>query len=274
MPLPPPSPHSAVVVTGASSGIGEALARELADRGHGLVLVARDRERLEALAAELAPARADVAAADLTDEAERESLVERLAVADRTLDGLVNCAGTASGGHGFASLPQDRERFIVGVNVAALHHLTGAFLPGMVERGAGSVLNVGSIAGTLPTPGLATYAATKAFVNAFTEALHAELAGTGVTATLLRPGPVRTPIWARAGLGAIPRRLDPVFMDPEPVAREAVDAMEHGVRTVTPGNRNRAFAVAGRLVPRGLVLPAGRVAQRAFERAGGPERPR
>jgi len=274
VPLPPPSAHTAVVVTGASSGIGEAVARELAGRGHGLIAVARDGAALEALAAEFAPAQVDVEVADLADGREREALLERLRGAERTLDGLVNSAGTASGGRGFAALRQEREREIVAVNVAALHHLTRALLPAMVARGSGAVLNVGSIAGTLPTPGLATYSAAKAFVNAFTEALHAELRGTGVTATLVRPGPVRTPIWARVGLAAILRRVDPVFMDSEPVAFEAVDAMERGDRTVTPGRRNRAFAAFGHLTPRRIALPLAVTAQRGFERAGGPEPPR
>lgn len=255
MALPPPSAGTVVIVTGASAGIGAALARELAARGHGLVVVARRRERLQALAAELAPVPVDVEAVDLADEAARTALAARLLASDRAITGLCNAAGLAAGGRRFDALPLDREREIVKLNVEALHHLTGALLPALVERGAGSVLNLGSIAGAAPLPGLATYAATKAFVNSFSEALHAELRGTGVSVTSLQPGPTRTSLWDSADLEDVPRRARPFFMDTTPVARAAVDAMERGARTATPGLRNVAAVLGWRLMPRGALLP-------------------
>lgn len=248
MALPPPSPDAPVVVTGASAGIGTALARELSRRGHRLVLVARSRERLEALAHELG--NAEVETADLTDDAEREALIARLG----TPAGLCNNAGIATGGR-FTELPLDRERALVQLNVAAVHHLTGALLPGMVARGSGAILNVTSIAGAQPVPGLATYAASKAFVTSLSEAVHAELHGTGVSVTALCPGPTRTALWEKADMDEVPEKAGRFFMDAEPVARAAVDAMERGARTATPGVRNQLVSLGGRLIPRSVLLP-------------------
>lgn len=254
MALPPPTSDSAVVVTGASSGIGRALARELAGRGHGLVLVARRRERLEALAAELDHVRVDVRPADLTDPEARGRLVEDLLAADRRIAGLCNNAGVAAGGR-FTTNRLEREQRLVRLNMEAVHHLAHAFLPGMIERGGGAILNVASIAAAQPVPGLATYAATKAFVASLSEAIHAELSGTGVSVTALCPGPTRTALWGKADLEEAPRRGRPFFMDVGPVARDAVDAMERGARTATPGAQNRLASLGGRYLPRTVLLP-------------------
>lgn len=257
MSLPSPAPDATVVVTGASSGIGAELARELVRRGHGVTLVARRRDRLDALAAELLEIRdiaADVVAADLGEPSGRGELLA--ALERRTVAGLCNNAGFASFGW-FWQLDQAREREEVAVNVVALHELTGALLPAMVKRGVGAVLNVGSIAGAQPLPANATYAATKAFVNSFSEALHAELSGTGVSCTLLTPGPVRTEFADRAGIADIEDGSPGLFWEtPQNVARQAVEGMERGRRVVVPGLPAKLASAGGRFSPHSVLLPA------------------
>src|ERR687894_1043919 len=190
MALPPPTIDTTVLVTGASSGIGAELARELAGRAYNVVLVARRADRLEALAEELRLTHgihADVEPCDLTDPDARRDLVARLEAGEREVVGVCNNAGFGT----VAPLHEsdlEREQQVVRLNVEAVHHLTGAFLPRMVERGEGAILNVASTAAFQPLPGFATYAATKAFVQSLSEAVHAELGGTGVTVTCLCPG--------------------------------------------------------------------------------------
>ena len=168
---------------------------------------------------------------------------------------MCNSAGFGSFGR-FADLPLEREQTVVRLNAEALHHVCGAFLPRMVEHGVGAVLNIASTAAFQPVPGLATYAATKAFVQSFSEAVHAELEGTGVSVTCLSPGPTRTRFGRVAGLEASDH-VAPGFLFSEPadVAREAVDGMVAGRRSVVPGVQNKLSAAGGRLVPRMLLLP-------------------
>jgi short-subunit dehydrogenase len=258
MSLPAASTTSTVLVTGASSGIGEELARQLAARGHNLTLVARRREPLETLADELRRAhgiRADVRTADLADADARSELIAALLDGPLEVVGVCNNAGYGSVGR-FHELPLEREQHMIRLNVEALHELTGAFLPRMVERGTGAILNLASTAAFQPVPSLATYAATKAFVSSFSEAVHAELAGTGVSVTSLCPGPTRTEFGDRAGvgelIGAVPARTLSAAPD---VAREGIDAMTAGRRAVVPGLQNKASAFGGRLVPRTVLLP-------------------
>ena len=192
MSLPKPAPDADVVVTGASSGIGTEIAKGLAKRGHNLVLVARRRERMEALAAELQAAhnvKVIVHALDLGSSDERDALVADLRATGRTISGMCNCAGFGTSGE-FKDLPLQRERDQVELNVVALLDLTHAFLADMVHAGAGAVLNVASIAAFQPLPNMAVYSASKAFVQTFSEAVHEELRGTGVSCTALCPGPV------------------------------------------------------------------------------------
>jgi len=271
MSLPSPTPDSTVIVTGASSGIGAELARDLARRGYGLTLVARRRERLTELADECRRRHGvavDVRAADLSKPASRTRLITAMHASPTRVVGLCNNAGFGSFGR-FQNLPLETETEQVRLNVDALHELTGAFLPDMVLRKQGAILNTGSIAGFQPLPANATYAATKAFVNSFSEAVHTDLAGTGVSCTALCPGPVRTEFGEVAGLGAA-NGAGPDFLwgSPDDVARAGVEAMIKGRRSVIPGLSNRAAALGGRLTPRTLLLPLARLATRNSPRGG------
>jgi len=195
--LPDPAPDRAVVVTGASSGIGAEIARELHRRGHQVVLVAPSADRLEALAAELGEGRARPAV-DLSDRPSRAVVLDRVAELGCTPNILVNNAGLSTVGPVAASDP-DAEMNVIEVDLAAVADLCSRFLPGMIERGRGAVLNVASTAAFQPVPGQAAYGAGKAFVLSYTHSLAAELRGSGVTATALCPGPVHTRFGATAG---------------------------------------------------------------------------
>jgi len=258
MSLPAAAPDQTVVITGASSGIGAELARQLASRGHGVTLVARRRERLDELAAELDGVRADVEPCDLADAGDRARLIETLQGGDRAVVGVCNNAGYGTVGS-FAEADLEREVGEVRLNCEALLELTGAFLPGMVERGAGAVLNVASTASFQPLPGMATYAATKAFVRSFSEAVHAGLSGTGVSVTALCPGFTESEFAQTAGAGSFEAKMPGfVMLDVKDVAREGVDGMERGARSVVPGTVHKAHAFSSRFVPNTLLLPIAR----------------
>jgi short-subunit dehydrogenase len=258
MALPAPTIDTAVLVTGASAGIGAELARELALRSYNVVLVARRTERLVELAEELRLSHgvhADVEPCDLTDADARRELVARLREGERDIAGVCNNAGFGTVAT-FLDSGVEREQQVVRLNVEAVHHLTGAFLDLMVERGAGAILNVASTAAYQPLPGFATYAASKAFVQSFSEAVHAELGGTGVTVTCLSPGFTRTEFGENAGAAEEERAMpDFLFSAARDVARVGVDAMVAGRRTAIPGLGNRASMIGGRMAPRSLLLP-------------------
>ena len=199
MPVPAPSADARAVVTGASQNIGEALATELAARGHHLIVTARREDVLTALANRLTErygVTVEVRPVDLVDAAERAKLADELA--SRNISILCANAGTATFGP-VAKLDPADERAQVALNVLGVHDLALAVLPGMVERKAGGILISGSAAGNSPIPNNATYAASKAFVNTFSESLRGELKGTGVHVTLLAPGPVRTTLPDESG---------------------------------------------------------------------------
>ena len=258
MALPPPVPESTCLVTGASSGIGAEIARELARRGYGVTLVARREERLRELAAELERAhgvRAEIAAASVSDREGRNGLVEEIEERGLTVEVLVNNAGFGSGGR-FQNQDPAGEEEMVRTNVEAVVGLCGAYAPKMVARGRGAILNVGSVAGFQPVPRQTTYAATKAFVNSFTEALHVDLAGTGVSATVLCPGFTETEFAEVGGLGSFDQLPSFLVDNAHDVARAAVEGMGKGKRSVVPGAHNAATALGGRLAPRSLLLPA------------------
>jgi uncharacterized protein len=259
MALPAPAPGSTCLVTGASSGIGADMARELAARGHGVVLVARRADRLRELAAELADAhgvRAEAVGCDLADALERGRMADQIAEMGLEVEVLVNNAGFGTGGR-FNELNLDTELQMVRTNVEAVVDLCGRYLPGMIERGRGAILNVASTAAFQPIPRQATYCGTKAFVLSFTDSLHQELRGTGVSATALCPGPVRTEFAEVAGMGPV-EETTPSFlwMSSAETARAAVKAMERGRRVVVPGALNRLTAVGGHYTPRSVLLPA------------------
>ena len=258
MSLPAPSYGSTVLITGASSGIGADLARQLAERGYNVTLTARRKERLEELADELREAHdivADVEPCDLGSTSARGRLINKMQGGEREVVGLCNNAGFGNLGN-FLDHELEEEVNVVRLNVDTVHHLTGAFLPRMVEQGAGAVLNVASTAAFQPLPGFATYAASKAFVHSFSEALHAELSGTGVSVTSLCPGFTRTEFDQRAGAEDAASKLPGfTWMDSEPVAREAIEGMIAGRRTVVPGVLNKAVSTSGRFVPRTVLLP-------------------
>ncbi|MCU0314561.1 MAG: SDR family oxidoreductase [Solirubrobacteraceae bacterium] len=256
MSLPVPSPEAVVVVTGASSGIGAELARQLAALGHDVALVARREDRLQELAEEIRAGhevQVTVHASDLRERAAREALLGAIASSGRHVAGLANNAGYGSTGRAW-ELDLEVEEGQIELNIEALHHLTLAVVPEMVRRRAGAVLNVASGAAFQPMPGMATYAATKAFVQSFSEALHAELAGTGVSVTTLCPGPVDTEFTEVAGIdeSRFPGLLK---VSAEEVAEQGVRGMLTGKRSVIPGTPNQALALAGRYTPRSVVLP-------------------
>jgi short-subunit dehydrogenase len=260
MALPPAATDRTCLVTGASSGIGVEIARELARRGRNLTLVARREDRLRALADELTAAhgvRADVVAADLTDRASRDALATAVDELGLAVDVLVNNAGFSTTGPVHRS-DVEREVAMIRTDVEAVAALCSTFLPGMVERGSGAVLNVASTAAFQPLPGQAGYAAAKAFVLSYSQAVRTELRGTGVTVTVLCPGPVRTEFAEAAGFdgadadGALPGFM---WVDAADVAREAVDGLDAGRAIVIPGTANKVSALSGHLAPRSLLLP-------------------
>lgn len=258
MPLPTPSPTTTAVVTGASSGIGADLARELAARGHGVTLVARREDRLRQLADELSgPVRVEVIACDVADPAARADLFGEVERRGLTVDILVNNAGLGTVGPVVDSTPE-AEIAQVRVNVEAVIDLSTRAVQQMVARGRGAILNVGSTAGFQPFPGQSGYAATKAFVRSYTDGLRGELAGTGVTVTALHPGPVRTEFLSVAGMDertfadAFPKFM---WLESRAVAKAGIDALADGRGSVIPGVQNAIPAKIFEFLPRRLLLP-------------------
>jgi uncharacterized protein len=241
------------LVTGASAGIGEAFARRLARDGYDLTLVARTRTRLETLAKEIEKehgVEVAVETADLTVSKELRAIEQRIAD-DAALELLVNNAGFGTIGR-FAALDADREEEEIRLNVLALVRLTHAALPGMTKRRRGAIINVSSLAAFQPAPSNATYGATKAFVNSFTESLHEELRGSGVQVQVLCPGFTRTEFQSRAGIdtSGIPSIA---WMSAESVVGASLAALQRGDVVCIPGFGNRLLANAAGAVPRPLL---------------------
>jgi uncharacterized protein len=237
------------LITGASSGIGREIARVLADRGSDLTLVARRRDRLDELAAELGGRVAvTVLAADLGSD-DGVAVVERH-LAEHPVELLVNNAGVGSSGL-FHELPLGPELDEIRLNVLALVRLTHACLPGMVAAGHGGIVNVSSIAGNQPLQGYATYGATKAFVTSFTESIAFEVRRRGVHVTVVKPGYTDTEMNPDAPKSGLQRRV--LWLDAEQVARAAVEAVERGRLHCVPGATWRVADALIESLPRSAV---------------------
>jgi short-subunit dehydrogenase len=245
------------LVTGASSGIGEQFARQLAARGFDLVLVARRADRLERLAAEL-PTEARVVACDLATDA--ASLAGRVNEVGAEVDLLVNNAGFGTSGP-FLEHDPARDAEQVRLNCEAVVTLCHAFLHRMVDRQRGGVINVASSAGFQPIPYESVYAATKAFVISFTDALHTELRGSGVRAMSVNPGPVPTEWQQVAGYSEERTGVVPGEISAEQVVSESLDAWDRGRRSVIPGRTIRWFIRATAPSPRAIQL---RITERMY----------
>jgi short-subunit dehydrogenase len=258
MSIPAPRKGSAALITGASSGIGAELARQLSGRGHDTILVARRRDRLDTLAAELRErqgSRAEVIACDLADADARAQLGQEIARLGLKVDTLILCAGFGQAGP-FIEQEPERITTMVQTNVEAVIAHSRALVPPMAARGSGAVLIVSSMAGNQPMPNFATYAATKAAITSFAEALHTELRPRGVTVTALCPGGVRTEFAEVAGARKAERRTPSLFMiDPDECARAGLQALEQGRRTVVPKRIVRLFVWCGAHAPRAVWLP-------------------
>ena len=251
------------VVTGASSGLGEEFARQLAARGYDLVLVARRSDRLEKLGqlitsthgVECAPIQVDLALPE-----ERERLFERLKTDWSRIEILVNNAGF--GTHGFFhETDLERELEMIEVNCAAPVHLTKRFLPWFMERGKGYVLNVASLSAYMPGPVMAMYFASKAFLLSFSEALWEECRNTGIVVTALCPGPVKTEFQGTAGLSKNARSSGTAALPADRVVREALEGLLGGERAVIPGYQQKIAAFMSRIVPKGAALKSVRKIQ-------------
>jgi short-subunit dehydrogenase len=253
--LPPPRDDGVVIITGASSGIGEQFAREFARRGYRLVLVARRAGRLTALAEELG-GKAHVLPADLSSRDERAALPDQVAALGVVPDILVNNAGMANLGP-VAQSDVEAELKLIDVDVSAVVDLCSRFVPGMVARGRGAVLNVASVGAFGPVPGQATYGAAKGFVLSYTDAMREELRDTGVTAATLCPGPVRTGFGEEMGIpDDVAEKSLPKFLwkQPDDVAKTAIDGLASGKRVIIPGLPNRIAASLNQHTPRRLLL--------------------
>jgi short-subunit dehydrogenase len=243
------------VITGASSGIGVALARVFARHGHELALVARREDRLAALAEEIAvtgAARPLVIAADLCAPGAARRIGEALAAQGAEPQYIVNNAGFGLVGPAAIS-DRGEQLAMVDLNVRTLTELSLAFVDSLA-RHKGGVLNVGSMAGFLPGPGMAVYYATKAYVLSLSEALHSEFGPRGVRVTVLCPGPVPTEFAARAGVTGGQLAPGLLTQTAEAVAEAGYRGLMRGARTVVPGPVNKLVTLAVRIVPRRLLL--------------------
>jgi uncharacterized protein len=241
------------LITGASGGIGEQLARLFAAHRYDLVLVARSADKLQSLCAELARAhgiQARSLAADLADPGAPPQLFEALQPV--AIDVLVNNAGFGARG-AYAELDYQVEARMIQVNVAALAHLTRLFLPGMLARRNGKILNVASTAAYVPGPFMAVYYASKAFVLSFSEALSEEVQGSGVTVTALIPGPTETNFAATAGTQDSRLFRTASVMSAAAVARVGFDGLMAGKRVAIAGASNRLTVFSTRLAPRAML---------------------
>lgn len=256
MALPKQDINAYAVVTGASQGIGKAMATDLARMGYNVMLVARRAKLLEQIAEQLRRTHGvDVIVypCDLADENERRGLVEKLETTQVNI--LINSAGIASFGP-FKDQDWDYETTQFELNATAVFDLTHAVLPHMLKRKEGAICNVGSAAGNVPIPNNATYVFTKAGVNAFTEALHYELKGTGVSCTLLAPGPVREAEIPESEQSIVDKVVpDFLWTTYESCSRETLEAIAKNKRRVVPGPLSKAMNAISSIAPTALLAP-------------------
>lgn len=241
------------LVTGASSGIGEALAQRIAADGVDLILVARREDRLRALAAEL-PVETHCLPLDLTDRGAPDELMREVARYGRPIDVLVNNAGIGHAGP-FAREPLEQHLKVVDLNIRALVELSRRVLPSLIERRGGGILNVASTAAFLPGPNVAVYYASKAFVLSLSEALSEECRGTGVTVTALCPGPTNSEFGSVSGMANSRLFRTIKRMSSAEVADVGWTAFRRGKRVVVPGWQNRLSSAVTRFGPRAFLLP-------------------
>jgi uncharacterized protein len=252
-----PTMSQTALVTGASGGIGEDLARELAARQYNLVLVARSADKLEALGQELRQKygiESTNIAMDLSTPDAAERLTRELETRNLRIDVLINNAGFADYGE-FWILEANKTAQMLHLNITTLTMLSRALLPGMVARKKGRIMNVASTAAFMPGPLMSVYYASKNYVLAFSEGLSEELSGTGVTVTALCPGPVETGFQARAAMQnskLLKNPMNPV-MTSQAVAKQGIAALERGQRVIIPGTMNQILAMVPRWVPRAFV---------------------
>jgi len=242
------------LITGASSGIGYELAKQCADDGYNLILVARDEKKLKASASELqmkyvVPVKTIVK--DLSEPNAPTDIFNQLQKENVVVDVLINNAGFATYG-AFSETELDDELNMIQVNLVSLMHLTKLFIKGMVKRKNGKIMNVASTAAFQPGPTMAVYYATKAFVLSFSEAIASELKGTGVTVTTLCPGPTESGFQKRAKLERV-RLVRTKLMEAETVARLGYKALMKGKAVEITGVRNKVIAESIRFTPRKMV---------------------
>ena len=242
-------PRPVTLITGASAGLGVEFVRQCVARGQEVVLVARRKDRLNQIAAEVG--NAHVIAADLSDPEAATSVVTEVISRGLWVRTLINNAGFGLRGR-FDELPLDRQLEMVDLNIRALTNLSFVVINDMVLRGGGSILNVASTAAFQPGPKMAVYFATKAFVLSFTEALHEEWKDRGIKVSALCPGPTRTEFGELAGIGTL-GCFDRLSMDAAPVVRAGLDGLEGNRAVVIPGTTNKLGAWSTRFAPRSVV---------------------
>ena len=259
MAIPEHVDGSIALVTGASSGIGREIARQLSDRGHDLVLAARRRDRLETLACELrgvGSRTVEVIAADVSEPSGRAAIRDRIAALGLTVDVLVPCAGFGMGGP-FIDEDPERVRLMIRTNFEAVVAMVGMFAPEMAARRRGAILIVSSIAGNQPMTYFSVYSATKAAITSFGETLHEELRPSGVSVSVLCPGAVATEFAGVAAMTSAERRLPSALIaSPEETARAGLEALAAGRRHVVPGRATAVLHFTGGHAPRALWLRA------------------
>jgi short-subunit dehydrogenase len=242
-------PRPVTLITGASAGLGVEFARQCVARGEEVVLVARRKDRLNTLAAEVG--NAHVIAADLAVPGAATEILGEIKSRGLWVRTLINNAGFGLRGR-FDELPLDRQLEMIDLNIRALTDLSFVMIPEMVQRGGGSILNVASTAAFQPGPKMAVYFATKAFVLSFTEALHEEWKDGGIKVSALCPGPTRTEFGEVAGIGTL-GSFDRLSIEAGPVVRAGLDGLERNRAIVIPGSINKLGAWSTRFAPRSVV---------------------